>query len=146
MTKDFVENRTTGFDEWAAHIMGRQGWNSEDAGVGREQETGVPAREIRALAREWGSGNAPILVPAEWVAGSVAPAAPRPAAQWARMMVILMAMQGLGRPGVNFGNLQQGAPLDYTFWFPGYAEGGISGDLNNHRCGPRDLPAECRMS
>ena len=25
--------------------------------------------------------------------------------------------------------MQQGAPLDYSFWFPGYAEGGISGDL-----------------
>ncbi|MGE4647183.1 MAG: molybdopterin dinucleotide binding domain-containing protein, partial [Arenicellales bacterium] len=38
-------------------------------------------------------------------------------------------MQGLGKPGINFGNLQTGAPLDLHFYFPGYAEGGISGDI-----------------
>jgi trimethylamine-N-oxide reductase (cytochrome c) len=40
-----------------------------------------------------------------------------------------MAMQGLGKPGVNMGCLQQGTPLDTHFFFPGYAEGGYSGDL-----------------
>ena len=49
--------------------------------------------------------------------------------QWARMMAILGAMQGHGRPGYNFGNLQFGAPVDHNFYFPGYAEGGFSGDL-----------------
>ncbi|MGB4066514.1 MAG: molybdopterin dinucleotide binding domain-containing protein, partial [Nitrospira sp.] len=34
-----------------------------------------------------------------------------------------------GKPGVNFGNLQMGTPIDYRFYFPGYAEGGISGEL-----------------
>ena len=38
-------------------------------------------------------------------------------------------MQGLGKPGVNMGCLQQGTPLDTHFFFPGYAEGGYSGDL-----------------
>lgn len=125
--KDFVENRTTGFDEWKAHIMG------EDDGVAKtpewaEQATGVPAREIRALAREW--GNKKVYLGAGGLGGGFGGACrSATGSQWARMMVILMAMQGLGKPGVNFGNLQQGAPLDYTFWFPGYAEGGISGDL-----------------
>ena len=40
-----------------------------------------------------------------------------------------MAMQGLGKPGVNMGCLQQGTPVDSRFFFPGYAEGGMSGDL-----------------
>jgi len=40
-----------------------------------------------------------------------------------------MAMQGLGKPGVNFGNLQWGTPVDFNFYFPGYADGGMSGDL-----------------
>ena len=48
---------------------------------------------------------------------------------WARGVVCLMAMQGLGKPGVNMGCLQQGTPLDTHFFFPGYAEGGYSGDL-----------------
>ncbi|MGI9342165.1 MAG: molybdopterin dinucleotide binding domain-containing protein, partial [Gammaproteobacteria bacterium] len=50
-------------------------------------------------------------------------------AQWARQMTILGAMQGMGRPGSNFGNLQFGAPVDMNFYFPGYAEGSMSGDL-----------------
>ncbi|MFP6761396.1 MAG: hypothetical protein VB856_06790, partial [Rhodospirillales bacterium] len=50
-------------------------------------------------------------------------------AQWARSMICLMAMQGLGKPGINFGGLQFGSPIDYNFYFPGYAEGGFSGDL-----------------
>jgi trimethylamine-N-oxide reductase (cytochrome c) len=40
-----------------------------------------------------------------------------------------MAMQGIGKPGINMGNLQFGTPLDTKFFFPGYAEGGMSGDL-----------------
>jgi anaerobic selenocysteine-containing dehydrogenase len=44
-------------------------------------------------------------------------------------MVCLTAMQGLGKPGVNMGNLQWGCPLDFQFYFPGYSEGGMSGDL-----------------
>ena len=59
----------------------------------------------------------PICLAREQIAGIYCPAD------------VTLAMQGLGKPGVNFGNLQQGAPHDYTFWFPGYAEGGISGDL-----------------
>jgi len=46
-------------------------------------------------------------------------------------MVCLTAMQGLGKPGVNMGNLQWGCPLDFQFYFPGYADGGMSGDLEN---------------
>ncbi|MDR0817709.1 MAG: molybdopterin-dependent oxidoreductase, partial [Clostridiales Family XIII bacterium] len=48
--------------------------------------------------------------------------------EWARAMVCLQAMQGFGLPGVNFGGRQYGTPLDSHFWFPGYAEGGFSGD------------------
>ena len=44
-------------------------------------------------------------------------------------MIMMMGMQGWGKPGVNFGCLGIGAPLDLHFYFPGYADGGISGDL-----------------
>jgi trimethylamine-N-oxide reductase (cytochrome c) len=125
--KDFVERRTTGFDEWAEYIMGSKDGTAKTP-EWAERETGVPAREIRALAREW--GNKKTYLGAGGLGGGFGGACrTATGAQWARMMVLLMAMQGLGKPGVNFGNLQQGAPLDYTFWFPGYAEGGISGDL-----------------
>ncbi|MCL2714805.1 MAG: molybdopterin-dependent oxidoreductase [Alphaproteobacteria bacterium] len=127
--RKFVETRTTGFEEWAEYIMGVKDGTPKSP-EWASAETGVPARDIVALAREWakrktylgagGFGNC--------LGGACRTAT---GAQWARMMVILMAMQGLGRPGVNFGNLQVGTPIDFSFWFPGYAEGGISGDLMN---------------
>ena len=137
--KKFVETRTTGFDEWAEYIMGRKD------GVPKTPEwaaaeTGVPARDIVALAREWGRKKTYLGAGG---AGNGVGGACRTAtgAQWARMMVILMAMQGIGRPGVNFGNMQIGTPIDFSFWFPGYAEGGISGDLMNTALRAQHLPA-----
>jgi trimethylamine-N-oxide reductase (cytochrome c) len=125
--KPYVASRTTGFDAWRDHLMG-----VEDGIVKtpewQEAETGVPARVVRALARQWGSKKTYLAVGAQ---GSGFGGASRGAtgAQWARCMVMLMAMQGLGKPGVNMGNLQAGTPLDHEFYFPGYADGGISGEL-----------------
>jgi len=128
--KEYVEKRTTGFDKWQEYILGK-----DEEGIARtpewaEEETGVPARDIRALAREWASKKTYL---AAGSMGTTLGGACRSAtgAQWARAMICLMAMQGLGKPGVNFGGLQFGAPIDYNFYFPGYAEGGFSGDLQN---------------
>ena len=125
--KEFVANRTTGFDEWKAYILG------ESDGVAKtpewqEAETGVPARDVRALAREWGTKKT-YLGAGSWGAGVGGACRGPSGMQWARMMAIIGAMQGHGRPGYNFGNLQFGAPVDHNFYFPGYAEGGFSGDL-----------------
>ena len=46
-------------------------------------------------------------------------------------MVYLVAMQGLGKPGVNIGNLREGKPADSSFYFPSYADGSTSRDLEN---------------
>jgi trimethylamine-N-oxide reductase (cytochrome c) len=132
--KEFVKNRTTGFDEWSDYVTGRLD-NIPKTPEWAEQETGVPARDIRALAREWGNKKTYLGTGGF---GNTLGGACRTStgAQWARMMVILMAMQGFGRPGVNFGNMQVGTQVDLSFWFPGYAEGGISGDLMNTACAP----------
>jgi anaerobic selenocysteine-containing dehydrogenase len=87
------------------------------------------------LAREWGKKKT-YLGAGGFGNGFGGACRSATGAQWARMMVMLMAMQGLGRPGVNFGNMQIGTPVDLSFWFPGYAEGGISGDLMNTACAP----------
>ncbi len=125
--KDYVAQRTTGFEEWRAHLMG------EDDGVAKTpewqfDETGVPAHVVRALARQWAKKKTYLAAGAN---GTGFGGAGRGAggAQWARCMVMMMAMQGLGKPGINMGNLQCGAPLDHEFYFPGYADGGISGEL-----------------
>ena len=125
--KDYVEKLTTGFDQWAAYLLGK------DDGVPKtpewqEPETGVPAHVVRALARQWGKKKTYI---AAGGLGTGWGGAGRNAngAQWARNMIMMMAMQGWGKPGINFGNMQMGAPVDNYHYFPGYAEGGISGDL-----------------
>lgn len=131
--KKFVETRTHGFDVWKRYILG------EDDSIPKtpewqEIETGVPARRVRALAREWGKKRT-YLSPGGWGRGLGGACRGPTGNQWARAMVCLIALQGLGRPGVNFGNLQWGTPVDLTFYFPGYGEGGISGDLANTAAG-----------
>ena len=128
--KNFVAERTEGFDVWKRYV------NGEEDGMPKtpewqQQHTGVPAREVRALAREWGSKRT-YLAAGGWGTGFGGACRSPTGHQWARAMVCLAAMQGVGRPGVNFGCLQWGTPVDTsTFYFPGYGEGGLSGDLNN---------------
>ncbi|HHQ15113.1 MAG TPA: pyrogallol hydroxytransferase large subunit, partial [Chromatiales bacterium] len=125
--KEFVEQRTTGFEEWKDYILGHSDGTPKTP-EWQEAETRVPAREVRALAREWGRKKT-YLGAGSWGSGIGGACRSPMGVQWARMMTILGAMQGLGRPGVNFGNLQFGTPLDFNFYFPGYAEGSMSGDL-----------------
>lgn len=125
--KEFVDKRTTGFDEWKAYILGESDGTPKTP-EWQETETRVPAREVRALARQWGSRKT-YLGAGGWGCGLGGAGRGPMGVQWARMMTILGAMQGFGRPGVNFGNLQFGAPLDFSFYFPGYAEGSMSGEL-----------------
>jgi molybdopterin guanine dinucleotide-containing S/N-oxide reductase-like protein len=124
---DYVRDRTTGFAAFEAYILGTEDgvpkspeWQAE--------ETGVDAATVRALAREWGSKRTYLSAGGK---GTTFGGANRSSTgtQWARAMVCLMAMQGLGKPGINFGNLQYCTPVDLNFYFPAYAEGGFSGDL-----------------
>ena len=127
--KEYVETHTVGFDKWKAYLVG------DEDGIPKtpewqEKETGVPAKDVRALAREWGKKRV-YLAPGGWGNGHGGACRNQTGIQWARVMVCLSAMQGLGKPGCNMGNLQWGCPLDFNFYFPGYSEGGMSGDLEN---------------
>jgi anaerobic selenocysteine-containing dehydrogenase len=57
--------------------------------------------------------------------------------EWSRAMIALAAMQGLGKPGSNIWSTTSGVPFDAGFFFPGYAEGGISGDTANTAAGKK---------
>ena len=61
------------------------------------------------------------------------------ATEWARMMVLLQAMQGLGAPGRSIWGTTMGAPNDTTVWFPAYGEpdGRISMSTTGVRLHPR---------
>lgn len=123
--KEYVKNRTYGFEKWEEYVLGKTDGVPKTP-EWQEEETGVPARTVRALAREWGRKKVYLACGGITSFGSAGRTAY--GTEWARAMVCLVAMQGLGKPGVNFGGLQYGTPLDTKFWFPGYADGGFSGD------------------
>ncbi len=125
--KGYVAERTVGFDKWRDYILGKEDGIPKTP-EWQAAETEVPGRIVRALARQWGKRKT-YLSPGG-LAGFGGACRCATGIEWARSMVCLMAMQGLGKPGVNMGCLQQGAPVDTNFYFPGYAEGGLSGDLD----------------
>jgi len=100
-----------------------------------EQESTIPAREIRVLAREWASKKT--MLAAGGLGGWGGACRAASGNEWARLMISLAAMQGMGKPGSNIWSTTQGAPCDTGFMFPGYAEGGISGDVDNSAAGFR---------
>ncbi|MFH1952454.1 MAG: molybdopterin-dependent oxidoreductase [Pseudomonadota bacterium] len=124
--KEYVAAQSTGFEEWKEYILGREDGTPKTP-EWQEDEAGIPAREVRALAREWGSKKT--YLAAGGLVGFGGACRCATGSEWARSMVCLMAMQGLGKPGINFGCAQQGAPVDSCFYFPGYAESGMSGDI-----------------
>ncbi len=125
--KKYVETHTVGFDVWKDYLIGKEDGIPKTP-EWQEKETGVPARDVRALAREWGRKRV-YLAPGGWGNGHGGACRNQTGIAWARVMVCLVAMQGLGKPGVNMGNLQWGTPVDFNFYFPGYSEGGMSGDI-----------------
>jgi trimethylamine-N-oxide reductase (cytochrome c) len=124
--KDYVEQRTIGFDEWKDYIFGKEDGIPKTP-EWQEAETTVPAKDVRALARLWGTKRT--YLAAGGLQGFGGACRSATGTEWARTMVCLMGMQGLGKPGVNMGCMQQGTPVDTSFFFPGYSEGGLSGDL-----------------
>ncbi len=122
---EYVATRTYGFDAWRAYVMG------EEDGVVKSPEwqepiTGIPARTVRALAQEWARNKTYLACGGITCFGGACRTAY--GTDWATSMTCLVFMQGAGKPGINFGGLQYGTPLDTRFWFPGYADGGMSGD------------------
>ena len=115
---DYVERKTVGIDEFRAYIMG------DEDGVPKTcewaaEKTGIPARRIRALAKEWASKRVALAGGVRGGEGSACRTAY--GTEEARMLIALAAMQGFGKPGVSIWGTTMGAPADYT-WFPGYAE------------------------
>jgi trimethylamine-N-oxide reductase (cytochrome c) len=52
--KDYVAKRTTGFDQWKDYILGKEDGVPKTP-EWQENESAIPAKDVRALAREWGT-------------------------------------------------------------------------------------------
>ncbi|MDP2916694.1 MAG: molybdopterin-dependent oxidoreductase [Dehalococcoidia bacterium] len=94
--KDYVDTHVVGFDKFAGYVMGK-----ED-GIVKAPEwaakiTGVPSWVIKALARHWAQRKVSI---AHGNGGSGYIRGPY-ATENARLEVVLLGMQGLGKPGAN---------------------------------------------
>ncbi len=114
--KDYIAKRTVGFEEFKKYVLG------ESDGVPKTTEwaaeiTDIPARVIRALAREWAAKKVQF-----WGAGFGGPCRQAYGTEWARLSVLLQAMQGLGKPGVSMNGIPGSAPYNADVVFPGYAD------------------------
>jgi molybdopterin guanine dinucleotide-containing S/N-oxide reductase-like protein len=132
--RHYVENRTVGFQEFRRHILG------EDDGQPKtpewaEAECGVKARIIRSLAREWASKRTVLSGGARGGEGGACREAY--GTEWARMMVLLQAMQGLGKPGVSIWGTTMGAPSNADVWFPAYAD--LDGRMGSSRAANKQM-------
>ena len=121
--KDYIANRTIGFEEFEQYVLGKSD------GVPKtpkwaENITNVPARVIAALAKEWASKRTMLAAGAR--GGESGTCRQAYATEWARLMVLLQAMQGLGKPGVNIWGTTMGAPFNGEFEFPGYSSWGLN--------------------
>jgi len=121
--KEYVKTHTFGFEAWADYVIGTDDrlpktpeWASEIAGV--------PARTIRAFAREWATKRTMLAAGNRGGQGGASRTAY--AHEWTRMMVFLAAMQGYGKPGVNIWSTNAGVPMNEEFSFPGYTLGGMN--------------------
>ena len=93
--KEYVATHSVGYEKFEAYVLGQEDgvpktpeWASE--------KCGVPAWTIRALAKQWASRVTSIAH------GNGGPGIRSPyATENARLEVLLLAMQGLGKPGVH---------------------------------------------
>jgi trimethylamine-N-oxide reductase (cytochrome c) len=130
--KEYVASRTVGFEEWTAYILGKSDGVPKTPEWAAE-ECNLKAHEIRALARAWAKRKT--MLAAGGLGGWGGACRSPIGMDWARMMIALIAMQGMGKPGINIYSTTQGVPVDSDFYFPGYADGGICGDAQNSAAG-----------
>jgi len=117
--KEYIDNRTIGFDNFKDYVLGSTD-NKPKTPEWASRESGVPARTITALARQWAKKRTVLSSGARGGEGGACRQAF--GTEWARLMVLLQAMQGLGKPGVSIWGTTMGAPFDASIWFPGYAD------------------------
>jgi molybdopterin guanine dinucleotide-containing S/N-oxide reductase-like protein len=124
--KEYIATHTMGFDNFKDHILGKTDKIPKNPKWG-EEKCDIPARVITALAREWASKRTALAAGTRGGWGGACRAAY--ATEWARLSMLLQAMQGLGKPGVSIWGTTTGAPYNSEFDFPGYASNGYG--MNN---------------
>jgi anaerobic selenocysteine-containing dehydrogenase len=93
--KEYIKTHSVGFDKFEAYVMGKEDGIPKTP-EWAEEITTIPSRIIKALARAWASKITSIAH------GNGGPAIRGAfATENGRLEVLLLAMQGLGKPGVH---------------------------------------------
>jgi molybdopterin guanine dinucleotide-containing S/N-oxide reductase-like protein len=118
--KEYVATHTYGFDKFEEYVLGKEDGIPKSPNWAAEK-TGVPEWTIKALARAWASRRTSILH------GNGGPGIRGPyATENGRLEVLLLGMQGLGKPGahqikmIEWGLFyhQMGTPMPDGLMFP----------------------------
>ena len=117
--KAYVSDRTLGFDRFRDYVLGTSDGVAKTP-AWASAETDVPTRTIVALAREWATKRTMLAAGARGGEGGACRQAY--GTEWARLMVLLQAMRGLGKPGIGIWSTAMGAPRNNTVWFPAYGD------------------------
>ncbi len=93
--KKYIATHSVGFDKFEEYVLGKEDKIAKTP-KWAEEKTGIPSRIIKALAREWASK------PTSIAHGNGGPAIRVAyATENGRLEILLLAMQGLGKPGVH---------------------------------------------
>ena len=118
--KDYVADRTVGFDDFKRLRARARRRHAEDAALGGRGDAACR----RAPSWRWranGRASAPMLA-AGARGGEGGACRQAYGTEWARLMVLLQAMQGLGKPGIGIWGTAMGAPRNNDVWFPAYGD------------------------
>ena len=118
--KEYIAKHGHRFEEWCDYILGKGPDKLPKTPKWAEYETGIPAFDIKALARRWASTKTMGGSGMRGGFGGVCRTAN--GTEFARTMILLFAMQGMGKPGQNMWAGCTGGPMDYEFWFGGYSD------------------------
>lgn len=118
--KEYVAKHGHRFDEWCDHILGKGPDATPKTPQWAEELTGVKAADIKAIARRWASTRT--MAGSGMRGGFGGVCRTTGGTDFARLLVSLIAMQGMGKPGSNMWTGTCGGPMNYNFWFGGYSD------------------------
>lgn len=142
--KEYLKTHAVGVEQFEDYVMGRVDGQPKSP-EWASPITGVPSRIIKALADEWASKRTTVVI------GNGGPGVRGPYShEPARLQVICLAMQGLGRPGCNqskmiewgltndLKQMAQPAPAVLLSLWPAYTGGSVR-DTNHPSFIPKTL-------
>ncbi len=93
--KDYIATHTVGFDKFKDYVLGKEEGITKTP-TWASEKTGVPARIIKALAKAWATKTTTVVhgLGGPYIRGAYSH-------EPARLEAVLLAMQGLGKPGTH---------------------------------------------